>query len=714
MKLMKLQMAMCRLQYFRHPHVSVGIKFLSSRYLVFLWIWICLWLYVSGLESTTDSITGNDKLTSKRLSDANVDLFECQDGDLTCLKDKDNFEAIQNLHRMLDDDHNGNVDQSESDEFLRDELQYTDGFERQRTFHGNDKQISVIDLWKTWRGSHVFNWTVDDVLEWLENHVELPQYIDIFVANGVDGSFLPRLACSNSSFFVNILGIKNSIHRQKLALKAMDIVLFGAPKKAHGYLTDVALVGSLVVALGGCWFAYVHHKYSQNHIKKMMKDLESLQKAEDALTELQEKLDMAEQRGMSHTMDYASLNGRSCDSMDGWDDQADSLKVAEEELAQLRATLKRTEMQLENQHNWTIPGELQAWLQLTHEVEHIHYLSKRKAAEKQMDTAKEECDKIRKRNRAFFGSLRMAHSSSLDDVDQWILHARAALEEVKLDLQERLHRWHAIENICNFPIMSNPGFTVLRQMLSKDNLGGVAGQSNSVPSLTHNYAVDDADEDIPPFPADYVTKVVVSKSVQQQKNSPHSGSSSSLSLPITNLRAKVLETRTFETPSPSNGVLFHLGDSSPSPPPPDLTSNDPSSSGSASSSNHVTTPMTTPVSSLPRNPPEGLRLNLMKDNGKHIPSIPYSASFHMINLSPSTSEGTGTGTSTSTSTGSTSLFGGKRSVSTSGLRRLVIDSQTSKDSTDDNDLDEQKIRKPKKKALLSKILKKVGNKPKSS
>ena len=64
--------------------------------------------------------------------------------------------------------------------------------------------------------------------------------------------------------------------------------------------------------------------------------------------------------------------------------------MAEEELAELRATLRRTEKQLENKHNWTVPGELQAWLQLTHEVEHSHYLTKRKAAEKQMETAKDE------------------------------------------------------------------------------------------------------------------------------------------------------------------------------------------------------------------------------------------------------------------------------------------------------------------------------------
>ena len=46
---------------------------------------------------------------------------------------------------------------------------------------------------------------------------------------------------------------------------------------------------SLIIALGGCWFAYIQHKYSKEHMTKMMKDLESLQKAEESLSDLNEK-----------------------------------------------------------------------------------------------------------------------------------------------------------------------------------------------------------------------------------------------------------------------------------------------------------------------------------------------------------------------------------------------------------------------------------------
>lgn len=38
------------------------------------------------------------------------------------------------------------------------------------------------------------------------------------------------MAVNNMHFLSNVLGIKDPIHKQKLALKAMDVVLFGPPK----------------------------------------------------------------------------------------------------------------------------------------------------------------------------------------------------------------------------------------------------------------------------------------------------------------------------------------------------------------------------------------------------------------------------------------------------------------------------------------------------
>lgn len=44
-----------------------------------------------------------------------------------------------------------------------------------------------------------------------------------------DGSML-RLAVDNMQYLTGVLGIKDHIHKQKIALKAMDVVLFGPPR----------------------------------------------------------------------------------------------------------------------------------------------------------------------------------------------------------------------------------------------------------------------------------------------------------------------------------------------------------------------------------------------------------------------------------------------------------------------------------------------------
>ncbi|XP_078601691.1 stromal interaction molecule 1-like isoform X6 [Branchiostoma floridae x Branchiostoma japonicum] len=433
-------------------------------------------------------------------------------------KDRLGLEALHTLHRMLDDDHNGNVDLSESDEFLRDELHYQDGSERQSTFHrsGEDKFISVDDLWTAWKHSEVYNWTVEHTVAWLVNAVELPQYAATFETNAVDGSALPRLALdlvpmrlavNNPHFLTTILGITNPVHRQKIALKAMDVVLFGPAKQGHSYIKDTALVLSLVIAIGGCWFAFVQHRFSQGHIKKMMREMESLQKAEETLGEMQARLQQAEEEQQTVVEEKMNLEAKMREEMTNAKQEAERLKmvrenteteinrlrIAEEELYQVRQALRKAEKELERR-SWHPPTSLQQWLQLTYELELKNYSNKRLAAETQFAEAKESCEKIRKKRITVMGALKIAHTSSLDEVDKRIAKARSALQEVTSDLKERLVRWRKIEKLCGFNIITNPGLTALSQVLTEGSVPGSPGFAGSVQGVED----DSLDEDQPP------------------------------------------------------------------------------------------------------------------------------------------------------------------------------------------------------------------------
>lgn len=51
-----------------------------------------------------------------------------------------------------------------------------------------------------------------------------------------------------------------------------------------------------------------------------------------------------------------------------------------------------------------------------------------------------------------------------------VIYFRSILTEVTTELKERAHRWGQIEMLCNFSVVSNPGFTVLAGALGLQNI----------------------------------------------------------------------------------------------------------------------------------------------------------------------------------------------------------------------------------------------------
>ncbi|GCC20519.1 hypothetical protein chiPu_0019081 [Chiloscyllium punctatum] len=422
------------------------------------------------------------------------------------------FEAIMSIHKQMDDDANGNVDVEESDEELI---------------------VSSCFL------CAVFNWTGEEVIEWLINYVELPQYEEHFRKLHINGHDMPRLAVNNLTLACSLLKVNDRSHRQKLQLKALDTVLFGPPLLTrHNHLKDFMLVVSIVIGVGGCWFAYIQNRYSKEHMKKMMKDLEGLQKAEQSLHDLQERLQKAQEEHRSVEVEKVNLEQKLRDEINAAKQEAQRLrglregtendlsrqKYAEEELEQVRMALKKAEKELESRGSWSPPETLQKWLQLTHEVEVQYYNIKKQSAERQLNIAKEGAEKIKKKRNTLFGTFHVAHSSSLDDVDHKILSAKQSLSEVTAALRERLHRWQQIEMLCKFQIVNNPGISALHSVLNVDP--SWLGQARSTP--THFILTDDLDD----MEEELVTPVTLQSSLsvhpsvrQRQVDSQHAAGS---------------------------------------------------------------------------------------------------------------------------------------------------------------------------------------------
>ncbi|XP_075888186.1 stromal interaction molecule 1b isoform X2 [Nelusetta ayraudi] len=419
------------------------------------------------------------------------------------------FEAICSIHKLMDDDADGTVDTTETDGFLREDLKYHDSTAKHSSFHRADLHISVEDMWTTWKSSEVYNWTLLQVEDWLLISVELPQYTETFRKHQLDGKAIPRLAVKNSTLMVSLLKILDRSHAQKLQLKALDIVLFGPPPGRKNPWKDLLLGVSILMALGGCWFAYVQNRKSKDDLGKLMKDLEGLQRAELSLLELQQKLHKAQEEQrcvqvekvrveeeLRSEIDSAKMEAhRLRDLREGTENERSRQKYAEEELEQVRVALRRAERELESRSRFPPPETLQTWLQLTHEIEVQYYNIKKQSAERQLQQARDGAEKIKKKRSSLFGTFHVAHSSSLDDVDHKILSAKQALAEVTAALREKLHRWQQIESLTGFCVVTNPGLLALASALNLDP--AFLGLRPPTPQhLLLSDDLDDMDEDI--------------------------------------------------------------------------------------------------------------------------------------------------------------------------------------------------------------------------
>ncbi|XP_042256645.1 stromal interaction molecule 2 isoform X3 [Thunnus albacares] len=526
---------------------------------------------VLGLECTYS----ND-LPSHSSDAANVAITDpCLIVIPPCIGEADRFslEALRHIHKQLDDDNDGGIEVNESVEFIIEDMKQQQT-NKHSNLHREDQHITVEELWRSWKTCEVHNWTTEDTVQWLKESVELPQYERNFRDFRVTGNTLPRIAANEPLFMSMQLKILDQRHKQKLNLKALDAVLFGPPlRPQHNWMKDFILMISIVIGVGGCWFAYVQNKSSKVHISQMMKDLESLQHAEQSLFDMQSRLDKAQEENRTVAVEKQNLEQKMRDEITGAKKEAhrlrelregaecelSRLKYAEEELVQVRKALKRAEKEMQSEQS--VPEALQKWLQLTHEVEVQYYNIKKQSAEFQLCVAKDEAEKIKKKRGSVFGTLHVAHSSSLDEVDHKILEAKKALSEVTACLRERLHRWQQIEKLCGFPVVNNSGLPSLTASLYSDH-SWVVMPRVSVPPYPIAGGVDDLDEDTPPIIPQFTTATLIrpsltrSSSLCRSRRSLLSSPQSSLMSPDPDLLSMASSSLSYRPEADDEHIMF--------------------------------------------------------------------------------------------------------------------------------------------------------------
>ncbi|CAF4105810.1 unnamed protein product, partial [Rotaria sp. Silwood2] len=377
----------------------------------------------------------------------------CVDAD----KERLGREAIKAIHEQMDDDKDGMIEASESNDFIKEELESNTDSIRHRQFQDANLQITFHDLWTQWDKSAVYNWSNDDVIHWLVNHVHLPIYVENFRRNQIDGRMIPRLAANQKHYLSAVMQIRDPRHKRRLVIKATDVVLFGPPKHIHNLIKDIILMSALLVSFGACLYAFVRHRKTQESMKLMLKELETLQKAEGNLKAVAGKIKAMEnelkdktkvdrsvlkswfievQRTKEIAEKYRQRRGSTVD-------HANQLQLALKEIEQLRIALHQAEEQAQYQ-TYEPPSELIDLLKRTYHVEEIAFEAKRKTAESAMLTAKEQMIKISKMQRGFFGAVRIAHTGCMDNISELINAAKQRLTNVQDEYEERERRWNRI------------------------------------------------------------------------------------------------------------------------------------------------------------------------------------------------------------------------------------------------------------------------------
>lgn len=405
-----------------------------------------------------------------------------------CSADIDSdFNAIKSLHKKLDDDADGEVDDSESKKFLEsDRIQSgtSSTAQKLRYLHqdGKDRSISVNELWQAWQSSHVHNWTVDETIYWLENYVELPEYSQIFVENSINGTLLPRLA--TDSHFISRLGITDPSAKSKISIKAMDVVLFGPPKLGNASrVRDIFVSIVILVAISACSVFYSRSRASQQALKAMQENLVALQKAEDQMLDLQHELDKAlkaqeavvtEKRNLEHQLEMQRQHSASnlSDSLRGSLDSSNNkrqmngdnipqdmdydmyISKLEEEVKNLRKELQETHDAI-GAKKFRAPMALRSLLQNTYNIESQYYNEKKLSLESKATEVKLRNQKLQKKKTSFLGYYKMAQENSLEEDINTIVEVKEAIMQITREIKERTERWRAIEEYCGCSLTLN-------------------------------------------------------------------------------------------------------------------------------------------------------------------------------------------------------------------------------------------------------------------
>lgn len=407
-------------------------------------------------------------------------------------KTKLGYAAIKKLHEKMDEDKDGEVEIHETKEFIKDDLAFKNGgrssSDRQKKLHSKDDLITVDELWNAWEYSQEYNWTTTEVIQWLEEVVKLPEYSENFRRNLIDGQFLPRLVSNENHYYSNVMQIKDPRHKRLMIVKATDLVLFGAQQRPHNIVKDIIMIGALTLSIFGCIYLYSKHRKSLEQIETMLVEFDKLSNDEhgdrkfsstpingvdfDLFSAYKKRnsslnfegtlIDKSDVLKKSRENSIEETETKSAQQNQEDDRSVYQLKLAEQELERLKALLKKSESRMDL-IKYQPPSTLISLLNKTYESEKSLLDYKLSVIEKDKTECVDSLNKVCRRQAGFLGALKIAHSSTLEDIQHKLEGLKIKHQKLKSEQHESTKRWNSIFQLCvsqqentpNLPARSN-------------------------------------------------------------------------------------------------------------------------------------------------------------------------------------------------------------------------------------------------------------------
>ncbi|KAL3317808.1 hypothetical protein Ciccas_003532 [Cichlidogyrus casuarinus] len=382
-----------------------------------------------------------------------------------CDRQNKAYSAIKSLHTRLDKNKDGGIDFKETNGYLSEDLAQTVPSERVQKLYESDNHINPNELWDVWTQNDAYLWTVQDVKKWLIDVVDLPQVVEAFMHNAVDGKSLPLLIDESGDFILNTLGVSSPIYREKLALKALEVILFGVPKHLGSIWLVSFLLSIILLFTGTLAFSYTQQKKSKSQMKRMEQELDALNAVVRYMRDIREQSEEIESnRDLIYSKSQLQLTaGEKSNSVD----EMNELEKLRSELSQSRKEIIYLKRQLQNVPNGAAPPSplLCTWLQITFEVETNYSKEKKLRAENFVKETQDNHNKLRKKASSIWGTLKSSHDASFEKIHSDIEKARSSLDAVKQDLDERAQRWAEIQRLLDVKLLPSPGLQVLRKQV---------------------------------------------------------------------------------------------------------------------------------------------------------------------------------------------------------------------------------------------------------